>query len=101
MTRNSTGILIRMNLLCSCSDIYNKRIHTKNYFHTSKSIPTSGESDEMGCCENQNSSKSGNLSNNLNSCENTLLYKCTTTTTTDPFTKRHCTAGHAMLNSFL
>ena len=29
---------MRMNLPCFCNDIYNKRIHTKNCFHTSISI---------------------------------------------------------------
>ena len=38
MTGKSSGIFIKMSLLCFCSDIYNKLIHTINYFHTSISI---------------------------------------------------------------
>ena len=33
-----TGILTRMNLLCYRNDIYNKRTHAKNYFHTNVTI---------------------------------------------------------------
>ena len=90
LIRKFVGIFIKRNLLRFCSNIYNKRIQTKNYFYISisnekllhhipafqLSIPSPGKNDEMGCFENQNSNKSRNLPNTISMklCENTLLY---------------------------